>query len=81
MIGTTILFILFGHQIVSELRTSEPRIILLANSRDLDNHNAARRRNGQVALSYLDGRTYRMNQTTFVESRFEINIIYDCVHT
>ena len=31
---------------VSELRPSEPRIILLAESGDLDNHNAARRRNG-----------------------------------
>ena len=48
---------------VSELRPSEPRIILLAESGDLDNHNAAR----------LDGLTYRMNQTTFVESIFDIN--------
>ena len=31
---------------VSELRPSELRIILLADSRDLDNHSAARRRNG-----------------------------------
>ena len=31
---------------VSELRPSEPRIILLAESGDLDNHNAARRTNG-----------------------------------
>ena len=35
-LGITILFILSGHQIISELRPSEPQIILLADSRDMD---------------------------------------------
>ena len=67
------MFILSGHQIVSELRPSAPRIILLADSRDMDSRS-------KVLL--MDGHRGLHNEPNNISLHFiESILILTRVHT